>query len=220
MISGNIFSEREANMPWDEITRRVFAENVLWRQELCGKVISFGIPDVPGGFKPWIQALGYGETLVIDASLFEEADFRWDLNDSIPPELWNSADLVIDPGTLEHVFDIKTFFANIAHLLKIGGLVFHFNPLNLVDHGFFSPSPCLFHDVYTANGFEILATIRRNEKTGECGSWDLNYEEAPQSFILGGDPWFLYTVACKVKDCVFTSPIQSRWPNHYWKGKL
>ena len=83
-----------------------------------------------------------------------EAALVHDLNRPVPEELWDQYDLIVENGTMEHIFDVRTTFANIIKMLKTGGVVFHLSPLNLINHGFFNFSLTLFYDVYRNNGFE------------------------------------------------------------------
>jgi hypothetical protein len=64
-------------------------------------------------------------------------------------------DLVIDPGTIEHCFNVAQAFKNAAQAVKVGGHIFHIGSLSMVNHAFYSFSPTLFYDFYKTNGFEI-----------------------------------------------------------------
>src|SRR3990167_2296323 len=64
-------------------------------------------------------------------------------------------DLVIDPGTLEHFFNIGQAFLNAANAVKVGGYIFHLSPLDMLNHGFYNINPTLFHDFYLQNGWEV-----------------------------------------------------------------
>ena len=64
-------------------------------------------------------------------------------------------DIVIDPGTLEHCFNIGQAMMNCAQAVKSGGRVFHISPVNMVNHGFYNICPTLMHDFYGQNGWEI-----------------------------------------------------------------
>ena len=81
---------------------------------------------------------------------------RHDLNDPVPDELRGRFGLVLDGGTIEHVFDIAQALRNVVSMVRVGGCVVHFNPLWHADHGFYSLNPCLFYDFFGACGFEEL----------------------------------------------------------------
>jgi hypothetical protein len=87
----------------------------------------------------------------------ERATIVHDLNDPIPRELHGRFGTVIDSGTLEHIFDVRSAFRNVADLAQPGGRVIHLNPVNQhVNHGFWQISPTAHFDYYRANNFEEL----------------------------------------------------------------
>lgn len=105
----------------------------------------------------FFNLLGITEIMALDYSDYEGAEIQHDLNYVIPNELQNRFSLIIDGGTLEHLFDIKQSLINIATMLKTGGRIIHFSPAsNFVNHGFYQFSPTLFFDYYGANGFGNL----------------------------------------------------------------
>jgi SAM-dependent methyltransferase len=107
----------------------------------------------------FFESLGAGEVLSLDASGFEGADFVFDLNsEMVPVEFENRFDVIINPGTLEHVFHLPNALRNIHAMLKTNGRVIHSLPTsNNVEHGFFMFSPCFVRDFYGQNGYEIIA---------------------------------------------------------------
>jgi SAM-dependent methyltransferase len=70
-------------------------------------------------------------------------------------------DVVIDGGTLEHVFNFPVAIANCMRLLKTGGSLFIFSMANNhCGHGFYQFSPELFFRIFRAeNGFELKSAI-------------------------------------------------------------
>jgi topoisomerase-4 subunit A len=64
-----------------------------------------------------LKELGFGDSLALDASKFEGASLIWDLNRPINSELKERFGLVIDGGTLEHVFDVAQAMENVAEML-------------------------------------------------------------------------------------------------------
>lgn len=103
------------------------------------------------------QSLGFSECRVMDYSDFEKADILFDLNSNPPPpELLGAFDLILDSGTLEHVFHVPNVLKNIFSMLRVGGRVIHVSPSsNYVDHGFYMFSPTFFWDFYSTNQFEL-----------------------------------------------------------------
>lgn len=123
------------------------------------------------------DALGFSECLSMDASNYESADIIFDLNKpNTPADLASQWEVVLDGGTMEHVFHVPNFLANIFRLLKVGGRVIHMAPSsNHIDHGFYMFSPTLFWDYYTANNFEInVCQVFRYTTNLYDGLWEVS----------------------------------------------
>ncbi|MEM9320505.1 MAG: class I SAM-dependent methyltransferase [Pseudomonadota bacterium] len=88
------------------------------------------------------RELGLGKVEALDASEFEGAGLVWDLNAPIPDEWRGQFHLVVDGGTLEHVFDVAQAFDNVVEMLAPGGRFVSFTPFNgYPGHGFYQFSP-------------------------------------------------------------------------------
>jgi hypothetical protein len=105
----------------------------------------------------FFQALGFSEVASLDHSDFEGATYLFDLNSqTIDEKLQARFDVIINGGTIEHVFHIPNVLQNIYAMLKDNGRICHGAPSsNHIDHGFYMFSPTLFWDYYTANRFDI-----------------------------------------------------------------
>jgi hypothetical protein len=82
-----------------------------------------------------------------------------DLNHPQPiaPGEWRELyDVILDPGTLEHCFNIGQAFLNVAAMVAPGGTIIHTNPISMVNHGFYNLSPTVYADFYGQNGFELV----------------------------------------------------------------
>jgi SAM-dependent methyltransferase len=103
------------------------------------------------------EYLGVTDLTVIDASEYEGADTIHDMNQPIPDELKNRFDVVIDCGSLEHIFNVPVALKNLAGMLKVGGSIFITTPANnLMGHGFYQFSPeLMFRVLSDENGFEL-----------------------------------------------------------------
>jgi hypothetical protein len=96
----------------------------------------------------------------LDFADFEKPTLIHDLNRPVPDAWRGRYGLVVDGGTIEHVFDMRAVFANLAALLRVGGDVCHVCPLSgWVNHGFYQINPCLLYDFYGANGFEAAGAF-------------------------------------------------------------
>lgn len=65
-------------------------------------------------------------------------------------------DFVLDVGTIEHCFNIGQAAVNMAGLLREGGVIFHGNPHNSGNHGFYGLNPTWYADFYGQDGFKLL----------------------------------------------------------------
>lgn len=103
-----------------------------------------------------LHSLGYAECESLEIS--DRADQFLDLNLPQPDDspLAQRYDLVLDSGTTEHVFDVKEAMFNTASLVRPGGRVVHFNPVQgYCNHGFVLMQPTLYFSFYEANGFAL-----------------------------------------------------------------
>ncbi|HVJ87276.1 MAG TPA: class I SAM-dependent methyltransferase [Caulifigura sp.] len=150
-----------------------------------------------------LKGLGFSEVLRVDVSGYEHCDELLDLNSPETPEhLRGRFDVVLDSGTIEHVFDLPAALRHCARLVKPGGRVIHLTPSsNCVEHGFYSVSPTLFHDFYKANGFDVADIfLCRTPLDLPRGAWDVyDYLHSPQRMIplgmLDDSIWFTWSVA-------------------------
>lgn len=93
------------------------------------------------------SAFGAAVVDSIDASDYEQARIIHDMNTPMAPaELYS---VVLDFGTLEHVFNVPVAFDNVARLCAPGAHILHMLPSNnLVGHGFYQFSPEFFFQIY------------------------------------------------------------------------
>ena len=74
--------------------------------------------------------LGFETTDYMDVSEYEGANVIHDLNTHVPANLHGKYDLVIDGGTIEHIFNVPSAFENVNKMLHVGGYFLAFNPCN------------------------------------------------------------------------------------------
>lgn len=108
--------------------------------------------------EPFFRALGVSDVTSMDYSDYEGADIVHDLNKPIPDALHGKYDIVLDGGTLEHVFDVKTAMTNAHDLLAPGGTFIGISPgNNFFAHGFYQFSPDMVFSFWKrGKGCEIL----------------------------------------------------------------
>lgn len=151
----------------------------------------------------FFKALGFSEVAAMDYSDFESARYIHDLNNSeLPEHLVEAFDVIIDGGTIEHVFHIPNVFKNIHRMLRPQGRTIHMAPSsNHIDHGFYMFSPTLFWDFYSTNHYEInLFQVFRYTQRPAIDPWEVSdYTPGclnPVSF--GGLDDGLYGIFCVV----------------------
>lgn len=106
-------------------------------------------------------AFGVENINSIDVSSYEGATLLHDLNRPVPVEWDECADVVIDGGALEHVFNFPTALASCMRMVRTGGhLVIFAVANNNCGHGFYQFSPELFFRALASeHGFEITRMI-------------------------------------------------------------
>ena len=111
--------------------------------------------------EPFFEMLGACEVISVDKSPYEGAGLVHDLNTPIPDEHKQSYDTVFDTGTLEHVFNFPVSIKSCMDMVKVGGHLVIFFPMNnFCGHGFYQFSPELFFRTLSPeNGFVIEMAI-------------------------------------------------------------
>jgi hypothetical protein len=110
---------------------------------------------------------GYAETLLqrlsaetidsLDYSNYEGANILHDMNYPVPTELKEKYSLVLESGSLEHIFNFPVSMANCMEMTEKDGHLLIITPVNnIMGHGFYQFSPEVFYRVLNeSNGFEI-----------------------------------------------------------------
>jgi hypothetical protein len=94
-----------------------------------------------------------------DRGVEEIVDLNYRL--TLKDELRSGFGIVINPGTLEHCFDIATATFNAWGALVKGGVMMSAAPLSMGNHGFYNIQPTFFVDFARENGGELLQMIGR-----------------------------------------------------------
>lgn len=110
---------------------------------------------------PFLRLLGAEEVDSLDISRYEGATIIHDLDQPIAPELASRFDVVIESGSLEHVFHFPAAIGNCMRMVKPGGHFILTTPANnQCGHGFYQFSPELVFRVFSeANGFAVERMI-------------------------------------------------------------
>lgn len=182
------------------------------------------------------QFLGFTECISFDYSNYENADVIGDLNKKYSKinllnkifkkftknkinntnQLYGYADVVLDGGTIEHVFNLQNCFYNLFNFIKVGGRIIHFSPSsNYIDHGFYMFSPTFFIDFYTANNFEINTIQIYRHKNNIKSDWEIfDYVQGSlQRVSMGGLDDSMYGIIC-----IVTKQKESTWNKIPYQG--
>jgi hypothetical protein len=114
-----------------------------------------------GYAEPFLKFLGAVETSSIDASSYEGATHILDMNQPIAQDLKERFTVVLDSGTLEHIFNFPTAIRNCMEMVQLNGHFIAIAPCNNhAGHGFYQFSPELFFRVFDEqNGFKVKRMI-------------------------------------------------------------
>jgi hypothetical protein len=188
------------------------------RPYLKGSVLSLGYPDLIAKAATLQEIFKSGDretkaaferigcTLrCVDFYRLKGVDKVVDLNE--PVDL-GKYDLVIDPGTIEHCFNVAQAFKNAAQAVKVGGFIFHIGSLSMVNHAFYSFSPTLFPDFYGANGFELVM-LQGSHKDG------VPIPIHPYQRMKIPEECVIHCIARKVEEKETRWPIQWKYRKQY-----
>ena len=117
-----------------------------------------GWPQPMAESEPVFKAIGL-ELEVIDLAVLQGCERVVDLNQ---PHDLGEYDLVIDPGTSEHCFNVAQGLVNLAGSVKVGGVISPALPMSMFNHGYWNVNPCALVDFYEANGFKVERLVLRH----------------------------------------------------------
>lgn len=158
------------------------------------------------------QTSGYAEPLLIhlgaknvdsfDFSGYEEATKIYDLNQEIPANLHEKYSVVLDGGSLEHVFNFPIAIKNCMEMLNVGGHYLGITPTNnFMGHGFYQFSPELYFSIFTQqNGFELINLIALEDKPSTTW-YSVNNPSLVKDRVslINNQPVYLLVLAKKVE---------------------
>ncbi len=200
-------------------------------QEISAQFTRFGVSPraAIGNGQPDDQALfrmmGFAAVESLDYSDFEGATHVVDLNsDGLSPNLFGQFEVVLDSGTIEHVFHVPNALKNALSLAKEGGRVIFLSPSsNHVDHGFYMFSPTLFMDYLLANGLRIETCYFIRYSPDGSKPWRAyRYNrESWRQFTIGAldsRPYMIFVVATRVPGSSIGKIPQQALYRERWKA--
>jgi len=168
---------------------------------------------------------------IVDYSDYEGANISLDLNYPIKKIFYNKYDVLIDGGSIEHIFNFPVAIKNYMNLIKVNGEIFIFtNANNHCGHGFYQFSPELFYRVFNkSNGFKIKSVILLEhpypgaELSEKHICYKVNDPETigRRALIVNKSPLGILVNAIKTKEVkIFEmQPLQSDYKNTWVKNK-
>jgi hypothetical protein len=177
-----------------------------------------------GFAEPFLRALGAKTTDSVDASSYENATIIHDMNAPIADVHKKKYDVVIDGGSLEHIFNFPVAVRNCMEMVKPGGYFIGITPANnYLGHGFYQFSPELYFRVFSPeNGFKMEKLLFYNDNKNAHWYEVKDPNEVKSRVILSNRlPSNLFVLAKKISDVTpFTqTPQQSDYQHLMWEGK-
>jgi len=170
----------------------------------------------------FLKILGANIIDSLDASQYEGASVIHDMNIPIKSELKSKYTLVIDGGSLEHIFNFPIAIKNCMELIQKNGFYIGITPTNnFFGHGFYQFSPELYYRIFNEeNGFKVIKMylyIERKE-TPIYEVLDPN-DVKKRITMINSYPTYLFVIAQKNenKNPFELTPQQSDYEQIRWK---
>jgi hypothetical protein len=162
-----------------------------------------------------LEFIGAKEIHSFDASKYENATHIHDMNFEIDHSLHEQYSMVLEGGTLEHIFNFPVAIKNCMEMVKLGGHYLAITPANnLMGHGFYQFSPELFFDIFTSdNGFDLVDVLAFETTSNAWYSVKNPREVSSRVTLINSEEVYLLIIAKRVK----ITPIFSVFPQqtHY-----
>lgn len=182
--------------------------------------------EVEGYAEPFLRrALGAEETSSIDASDYEGAAHVFDMSRPIPDVLKKRFSVVLDGGSLEHIFNVPVAIQNCMEMVEVGGHYIGILPCNnYFGHGLYQFSPEFFYRVFSPeNGFEAVK-MWIYAPLPEAKIYEVQDPLAVRHRVTMNNryPTDLFFIAKRVADVpLFTKqPLQSDYEFTVWTGDV
>lgn len=120
----------------------------------------------------FFEALGC-ELHIMDFTNWSGREEVVDLNHPLDKSYFEKYDVIIDPGTTEHIFNIAQAITNVLQMVRVDGYIYHSTPHNCINHGFYNFSPTFYKDFYECNGAKL---INCNLYQDDCNEEDVSLD--------------------------------------------
>jgi SAM-dependent methyltransferase len=169
------------------------------------------LTEAEGYAEPFLKLLNAETIESFDASDYENATHVHDFNQPIPENFKNRFSVVLDGGTLEHIFNFPTAIKNCLEMVEEGGHFLSITPTNnFLGHGFYQYSPELFFRILNErNGYAMREMLIFEDFQGSQWYSVVDPEIVRERVILSNKkPTYLLVIAQKTA----TVPIFQQTP--------
>jgi hypothetical protein len=161
-----------------------------------------------------LELLGAVQIHSFDYSDYEKATYTHDFNQLIPEEHKAKYTLVIDGGSLEHIFNFPVAVQNCMAMIQEQGHFISLTPANnYFGHGFYQFSPELFYRIFnSSNGFNLLEMYYCDDKFSKIWHSVTDPDKVHKRVtLMNQKPTMLHFLAKreKLKKLFETTPQQS-----------
>jgi hypothetical protein len=157
----------------------------------------------------------------IDNSAYENATHIFDMNNPAPAHLHGNYSVLIDGGSLEHIFNFPQAITNCMNMIQVGGHYIGLSPANnFFGHGFYQFSAELFFRVFEPrNGFETECILLVEDEDFGSGWFEVTDPAMARERVtlMSATPAYLYVRARKISDSPpfvkppYQSDYATRW---------
>ena len=160
------------------------------------------LSEAEGYAEPFLRLLGAESVESFDASDYEGATQIHDFNTPVPEQFKNKFTVVLDGGTLEHIFNFPTAIKNCLEMVATGGHFLSITPTNnFLGHGFYQFSPELYFRILSRDyGYSLEQLIIFEDFIGS--NWysvtdpDAVHERVT---LINNKPAYLLIIAKRIK---------------------
>lgn len=149
----------------------------------------------------------FGAEPCLDCDLHDRAALQFDLASRLYNELQSRFRLLLNAGTLGHIFDQPAAYENVHLMLRSGGVKLRLASLTWCEHAYYDHNPRLFRDIARANNYSLLVEPFHGPHGGEYAGCAITFkdgssQDAPDQYApLTDKPTLpanlLYMTACR-----------------------
>jgi hypothetical protein len=159
-----------------------------------------------------LQLLGAKQVDSFDFSDYEQATYTHDFNLPVAKQFYEKYTLVIDGGSLEHIFNFPIAIKNCMEMVALNGHFISFTPANnYFGHGFYQFSPELYYRILNnVNGFRVKEMFYCDDKFNQYWKSIVDPDKVKQRVtLLNHKPTMLHLLAERIAiTTLFEKPPQ------------